>query len=282
MEPQVNEAAGAPPIRAGVGLALGGGVLFSVAGVGVARVLMEAKVPIAAVAGTSGGAIVGAAIASGMRDWELRQAAEEMDWGDLVRFSPGRMGIFSGDRIPRFVERITGCRTFEDLKIPFTAVATDILMGREIRLTSGPLGFAVQASCSIPGLFQPVKSDEMLLVDGGIMDNLPVRAVQAHRPAVTLAVDVLTVSDAYQGRLRTGAHVILKAYHTLIKRKGELQEALADLTVMPNVSGCSVLNFRDAVELVVRGEDATRPMIPHLRAMLAERTRGVPTLACPL
>jgi len=271
-----------PPIRAGVGLALGGGVLYSVAGVGVARVLMEARIPIAAVAGTSGGAIVGAAIASGMRDWELRQAAEEMDWGDLMRFSPGRMGLFSGDRIPHFVEKITGCKTFEDLKIPFTVVTTDILLGREIRFTTGPIGIAIQASCAIPGMFQPVKHGEMLLVDGGIMDNLPVRAVQDHHPAVTLAVDVLTVSDAYQGRLRTGAHVILKAYHTLIKRKGELQESLADLTVMPNVSGLSVLNFRDAVELVARGEAATRPMIPHLRAMLAERTRDTHTIACPL
>jgi len=271
-----------PVVRAGVGLALGGGVLYSVAGVGVARVLMEARIPIAAVAGTSGGAIVGAAIASGMRDWELRQAAEEMDWGDLVRFSPGRMGVFNGDRIQRFIEEMTGCRTFEDLKLPFTAVTTDILVGREVRLKSGPLGVAVQASCSIPGLFQPVKLGEMMLVDGGIMDNLPVRAVQEHRPAVTLAVDVLTVSDAYQGRLRTGAHVILKAYHTLIKRKAELQESLADLTVMPNVSGFSVLNFRDAVELMARGEDAARPMISHLRAMLAERIRDIQTIACPL
>lgn len=269
-------------LRPGIGLALGGGVVYSVAGVGVARVLEEARIPIAAVSGTSGGALVGSAIAAGLRGWELQQAAEEMDWNDLVRFSPGRMGLLDGDRMVKFIERITGCRTFEDLKMPFTAVATDILRGREVRFTSGPLGTAIQASSAIPGLFQPVKWEDMLLVDGGVSDNLPVAAVRDHRPAVTVAVDVLSLSDQYQGRLRTGAHVVLKAYHTLVRRHVDVQERLADFIVMPNVSGLSVLNFGDTAEIIARGEDATRPFIPRLRALLENRLAGAGTLACPL
>ncbi len=269
-------------LRPGIGLAFGGGVVYSMAGIGVARVLEEAHIPIAAISGTSGGALVGAAVAAGLRGWELLQAAEEMDWKDIVRFAPGRMGLLDGERMVKFVERITGCRTFEDLKIPLTAVATDILRGREIRFTSGPLGMAVQASCAIPGLFQPVKWEDLLLVDGGVSDNLPVAAVRDHRPALTVAVDVLTLSDTYQGRLRTGAHVVLKAYHTMVRRNVDAEERLADFIVMPNVSGLSVLNFGDTAELIQRGEEATRPFIPRLRAMLDSRLAGADSLSCPL
>jgi len=269
-------------LRPGIGLALGGGVVYSIAGIGVARVLEEARIPIGAVSGTSGGALVGAAIAAGLRGWELSQAAEEMDWNDLVRFAPGRMGLLDGDRMSKFVERVTGCRTFEDLKIPFSAVCTDILRGREVRFTSGPLGRAVQASCAIPGLFQPVKYEDFLLVDGGVTDNLPVAAVRDHRPALTVAVDVLSLSDQYQGRLRTAAHVVLKAYHTMVRRRAESEDQLADFIVMPNVSGLSVMNFANTAALIEKGEEATRPFVPRLRAMLENRLAGAGNLACPL
>jgi len=264
----------AGPIRPGIGIAFGGGVVYSIAGVGVAIALHEAGLPVVSVAGTSGGALVGSAVAAGLRPWELREVGEDMDWGDLVRFIPGKMGLLNGDPIRTFVERVTGCRTFEELKMPFTAVATDLLHDVQIRFRTGPLGVAVQASCAIPGLFQPVKADDMLLVDGGISANLPAEAVRESRPAVTLAVDVLTLSDQYQGPLRTAAQVVIKAYHTLVKRELEYQERQADFVVMPNVSGLSVLNFRDAPEIIRRGEEATRPLISRIRALLADRTAG--------
>jgi NTE family protein len=231
-----------------------------------------------AVAGTSGGALVGAAVAAGMRPWELREIGLDMDWSDLVRFTPGKMGLLNGEPIASFVENTTGCRTFEELRMPFTAVATDLLRGEEIRFTTGPLGLAVQSSCAIPGLFQPVKSGEMLLVDGGISANLPAEALRAHRPAVSVAVDVLTLSDQYQGPLRTAAHIVIKAYHTMVRREIEFQERQADFVVMPNVSGLSVLNFRDAPEIIARGEEATRPLIPRIRALLADRLAGLDVL----
>jgi len=262
----------------GVGVAFGGGVVYSIAGVGVACALVEAGIPVVAVAGTSGGALVGAAVAAGMRPWELREIGLDMDWSDLVRFTPGKMGLLNGEPIASFVENTTGCRTFEELRMPFTAVATDLLRGEEIRFTTGPLGLAVQSSCAIPGLFQPVKSGEMLLVDGGISANLPAEALRAHRPAVSVAVDVLTLSDQYQGPLRTAAHIVIKAYHTMVRREIEFQERQADFVVMPNVSGLSVLNFRDAPEIIARGEEATRPLIPRIRALLADRLAGLDVL----
>lgn len=265
-------------MRPGIGIAFGGGVVYSVAGVGVVSALLDAGLPVVAVAGTSGGAVVGAAVAAGLRAWELRRVGADMDWSDLVRFTPGRMGLLNGEPIRAFAERITGCRTFEELKMPFTAVATDILRGAEVRFTSGPLGLAVQASCAIPGLFQPVKDGDMLLVDGGISANLPAEAVRSWKPAVTLAVDVLTLSDQYQGPLRTAAQIVIKSYHTLVRRELEYQERQADFVVMPNVSGLSVLNFRDAPEIIERGEEATRSLVSRIRGLLADRMAGADVL----
>lgn len=263
-----GEPAGKAP---GVGVAFGGGVIYSMAGVGVARVLEAAGIPIVAVSGTSGGALVGAAVASGLPGWELLQVATAMNWRDLVAFSPNRMGVLDGTPMARFVEQVTRCRTFDQLRTPLAVVATNILTGEGVRLTSGPLGPAIQASCAVPGLFQPVRREDRLLVDGGIVDNLPVPAVKAFRPAVTLAVDALTRSDQYQGTLRSGAHVVLKAYHTMVMKLCGGLERRADLVVAPDLTGCSVLNFRDSATLIRRGESAAEAVLPALRAKLAER-----------
>ncbi len=274
--------AGEQAVRPGVGVAFGGGVAYSIAGVGVARVLEEAGVPVVAVSGTSGGAFVGSAVAAGLRGWELQQAAEEMTWRDLVRIAPGKMGLLSGEPMERHVERVTGCRTFADLKMPLTVVTTDLLRAEEIRLSAGPLGFAVRASSSIPGFFQPVEWQHKLLADGGITDNLPVEAVRAHGPMVVLAVDVLTKSDQYQGPLRSAPQVMLKAYHTMVRRNLELQERHADLIVQPDMAGLSVMNFRDVPEIIARGAEAMRPLVSRLQAMLADRQGGREALTCPL
>ncbi len=269
--------------KPGVGLALGGGVVYSIAGVGVYRALVEANIPVVAVSGTSGGAIVGAAIAAGLPGWRLKQAALTMSWRDLVRFVPNKMGILNGAPTAHFVETVIGCRRFEDLKIPLTVVATDILTGQEVRFSSGPLGFAVHASCAVPGLFQPVPWEDKLLVDGGVVDNLPVAAVrEEHHVGMVVAVDVLSLSDQRIGRLRTGAHVVLKAYHTMVKKIMESQDRQAALIVVPNVAGLSVLNFRDAVKLIECGEEAARALVPRLRTMLEKSLAGADPYACPI
>jgi len=255
----------------GVGLALGGGVVYSVASVGVAKALESAGIPFVAVAGTSGGALVGAAIAAGIPAGRLAEMTGEIGWGDLISFMPNRMGLMDGSPTARFVEKLCGVSRIEELKVPFSAVACDISAGTEVRFTSGPLGPAVQASCSIPGLFQPPLIGGRLLVDGGIVANVPVRALEELGPAVTLAVDVLALAPSQQGRLRTGAHVILKAYNTMVREMSVGEERKADMVVVPDVSGWSVMNFRDAPGLVKAGEEAMQPLLPRLRSLLEGR-----------
>lgn len=255
----------------GIGVALGGGVVYSVASVGVVRALERAGIPVVAVAGTSGGALVGAAVAAGVPADRLAEMAGRIGWGDLLSFSPNRMGLMDGSPTARFAEKLAGVSRIEDLKIPFSAVACDISSGAEVRFTSGALGPAVQASCSIPGLFQPPLIGGRLLVDGGIVANVPVRALKELGPEVILAVDVLALAPPQQGRLRTVAHVILKAYNTMVREISVGEEREADLVVTPDVSGWSVMNFRDAGGIVKTGEEAMESLLPRLRALLEER-----------
>jgi len=261
-------------LRPGIGLALGGGVTYTIASVGVFRALQEAKIPVTAVSGTSGGALIGAAIAAGLPADEIARQAVRLRWHDIAWPIPTRTGLLNGRPMARFVERITGRRLIEELAIPFSAVATNINTGEEVRFTSGPLGMAVQASSAIPGLFQPVPLGKCLLVDGGITDNVPVAAVREHRSQVVVAVDVLRFFEGRQEHLRWGLELVLKSYQAMVKIISESQERRADLVVMPNVAGCSFASFRDAGKLIERGEEAMRAMLPRLRAILAEYDRG--------
>jgi len=265
--------------RPGIGLALGGGVIYTIAGIGVFRVLEEAGMPISAVSGTSGGAIIGSAIAAGLTAAEIERVARKLRWTQLAWPIPGRLGLLNGSPISRFVERLTGCRDISELRIPFTAVCADVTTGEEVRFTDGPLGMAVQGSCCIPGLFQPVCWEHRLLVDGGIVDNVPVEAVREHRPLLVVAVDVLSFFEGSHGQLKLGMQVVLKAYQMMVKRISESQERRADMVIKPNVAGCSYASFRDVPKLIERGEEAMRAVLPRLRAMLEEHESGGPPLA---
>ena len=266
-------------VSAGVGLALGGGVLYTVAGIGVYRVLEEAGIVVEAVSGTSGGAIIGAAIAAGLSAAEIEKIAVKLRWHNLAWPLPARSGFLNGRPLARFVEQMTGCRNIEDLKIPFSVVATDINTGEEIRFKEGPLGPAVQASCSIPGLFQPLKMGDKLLVDGGIVDNIPVSAVREFGQRAVVAVDVLRFFEGHQDNLKSGIQVMLKSYQVMVKLISESFARPADLVIMPHVSGCSFATFHDVEKIIRRGEEAASAILPRLRAIIDEHARGNPPVA---
>lgn len=263
----------------GVGLALGGGVLYTTASVGVYRALEDAGIAVDAVAGTSGGAIIGAAIAAGLSAGEIEKIALKLRWHHLAWPIPSRSGLLNGRPLARFVEDMTGCRNIEDLKLPFIAVATDINTGEEVRFREGPLGVAVQASCAIPGVFQPVIIGDRLLVDGGIVDNIPVSAVREFGQRAILAVDVLRFFEGSSDSLRSGIQVMLKSYQVMVKLISESFARPADLVVMPHMAGCSFTTFHDVATIIRRGEEAAKVLLPRLREIIDDHARGTPPVA---
>lgn len=179
--------------RPKIGLALGGGGARGWAHIGVIQALRDARVDVCCVAGTSMGAFVGAALAADKLD-SLHQVALELDWRRVLyyflEFSLPRMGLIDGARIVDFVREHVRADDIRDLSMPFAAVATDIQTGDEVVFTEGPITDAVRASIAIPGLFTPLVRNGRLLVDGGLVNPLPVAPARNLGADVVIAVDI--------------------------------------------------------------------------------------------
>ncbi len=210
--------------RPAVGLVLGGGGARGSAHVGVIQRLEELRIPVDCVVGTSMGALVGAMYATGMSGAELEAVIADLDWGLIFNDNTPRKrlpfrrkrddtfalfgpkigigedsssiptGALSGQRLSFLFESLVSERTsesrFRNLPIPFQAVATDIVTGEAVVMDTGNLASSMRASMSVPGLFNPVRRDGRLLVDGGLVDMLPVRVAQNMGADVIIAVDV--------------------------------------------------------------------------------------------
>jgi len=212
--------------RPKVGLVLGGGGARGIAHIGVIRLLEELRIPVDYVAGTSMGALVGGMYATGLTADELETVVTGIDWQDIFadgttraerpyrrkrdddlslfgpKFGVGKdsqllpQGAISGQKIRFLFEKVTSQRVptddFDELPIPYRAVAADVVTGDAVVIGDGDMSTAMRASMSIPGLFRPIERGDALLVDGGISKNLPVDVVQGMGADVIIAVDVGT------------------------------------------------------------------------------------------
>lgn len=180
--------------RKRVGLALGSGGARGWAHLGVLQALREKDIQVDLVAGTSMGAVVGAFVAARRED-ALRELAESLDWRRLRQFfweiSLSRSGLTDGRRLLAETGKLLGVRDFRELALPFRAVATDLYGGGEVVLSSGNLLQALRASISIPGLFSPVVLGRRTLVDGGLVNPVPVSVARDMGAQMVIAVDIV-------------------------------------------------------------------------------------------
>ena len=183
-----------PPLRSGdsVVLALGGGAARGFAHIGVIRALEENGFRIAAVAGSSIGSVVGGVYAAGRLD-DYEQAVRALSRRDLLGMmdvSLPKGGLFSGQKLARFVQQFIGEVCIEDLSLPYRAVAVDLATGREVWLDSGSLLTAMRASSAIPGVFRPILVGQQWLADGGLASPLPLGAAEDLASLPVIAVDL--------------------------------------------------------------------------------------------
>src|SRR5260370_37735026 len=164
-----------PPAQsfAGIGLALGGGLARGIAPIGVLKVLEEEDIPISLVAGTSVGALIGAAYCSGVTIPELEQIAPRVRFKHFARWTLSRYGFASNERMIKFLSSILKVKTFEELLIPLAVASTDFSTGAGVVFHSGPLVDPVGASCAYPAMFLPVKLPERRLGDGMLASPVP-------------------------------------------------------------------------------------------------------------
>jgi NTE family protein len=251
------------PGRCKWGLALGGGSVRGAAHVGVLAVLEREGIRPDVIAGTSAGAVVGAGYAAGVPAEELLRHFLAARWSRIGRPSlKSRLGMFDAHPLAKMVGRVTKARTFGDLEIPFAAVASDIRTGERVVLTEGELCEAVLASAAIPVMFQPVRRDGHLLVDGSITDNLPVGAARSLGADYVVAVDVFPPLDG-ASEPKNIRDVALISYY-IVERERESGREHADLVITPDVGQLSLSDFSQVQRAYDAGVAAAEESLPVL------------------
>lgn len=249
-----------------LGLALSGGAARGMAHVGVLRVLDQAGVPIACIAGTSAGSLAGAVYAAGYRGQRLTDLALAVRWRDIACFARSPGGIFSFAPLESYLRRLLDDATFAQLEVPYAAVAADPSTGQAVVLTEGPLAPAVRASCSVPGLVTPVEIGDRPLVDGGIANNLPISVVRDLGADVVLAVNLHPPLPA---PLKNGRQVAAASIVHLLLAAGE-DPATADVYLPIPLYGLrSLVRLSLRREVMDLGRRAAEEALPALRAALA-------------
>ena len=268
--------------RKKIGLALGGGAARGIAHVGVLRILAKEKIPIDVIAGTSAGAIVGAAYAHHQDTDRITDDALLANWKSMVNFvDPAlpKSGFIKGKKILDLIKGfIGGDIDFKDLKIPFSCVATDIDTGEEIILDSGPVCEALRASISIPGIFSVAKHQERYLVDGGLTTPVPVQVARNMGADFVIAVNVNPDVKARIGKVfkqRIDAHkepsliqVMTQSFYITSYAVGKHALDSADVVIEPDLAQFGAADFAKAPELIERGLEAAQKAIPEIRKKL--------------
>jgi len=255
-----------PPRQAKVALVLGAGASRGFAHVGVLKVLDAQKVPIHLIVGTSSGSFVGGLYACGIDVYQLQKMALAIQKDDVVDLTIPDNGFVRGERLENFVNRAVQNCTLERLKIPFLAVATNVQTGEETVFATGNTGKAVRASCSVPGIFQPVRIGEKTYVDGGVVSPVAVDAARKAGADVVIAVDISAgvAGAAPQGTLET----ILQSIDIMYAKISAAQLRNADVVIRPRVNHISSSDFDKRHEAILEGEKAAAEALPRIQAIL--------------
>jgi len=284
-----------------IGLVLGGGGALGFAHVGVLKVLEANHIPIDYIAGTSMGAIVAGMYACGMSPEEIEQQFLALDWWDVLKdksphqyrfyrrkvenkrymdmefgiadgglaFAPGMAyGQKLNNVLSTFSLNCAGIRDFNDLNIPYRAVATDLRSGESVVLSHGDLAMAMRASMAVPGIFTPVELDGQVLVDGGVLNNIPVDAILDMGADIVIAVDVgaSTALKSEMDDYNSLGEVVARTYTIVQRPSQEQQLARADVVIEPDLRDATSTQFHRAAEIIPTGQVAAEAHLGELQA----------------
>jgi len=260
-----------------VALVLGGGGARGLAHIGIINVLDREGFKPDLVVGTSMGAIVGAAYALRIPISKMALMATSVGWTDIFDPTLPKLGLIEGEKMEKIIAGILENRTFHDAAIPLAVVTTDIENAEEVVFTQGDLVKAVRASCSWPGIFNPVRCDGRLVVDGGIMNSVPVAIAKKFGADFIVACDVgfcVTKGVKIDNILR----LIMQSFQIMGEELNTFQSKAADIIVEPDLDNIDQVAFDKATQIIAMGEQAAEKMVPALKKALRlkkNRTQAV-------
>src|SRR5205085_5034957 len=229
--------------------------------------LLENNIPIDAIAGASAGALVGGSYAAGLSIDDLEKMAREFRWRRTARLSFSRLGLQSNARMEKFLRANLPVTRFEELKIPFAAMVTDLRKSEPVVFRDrGDLAFAIRASTCIPALYAPVKDqDGRLLIDGGITTNLPISQTRDLGADIVIAVDVNADGIRFFDDPRTALGVLAYTFIAVERIVSNQQRETADILIVPKVGHIRWDQTRRADELIKVGYDAAIESIDEIK-----------------
>ena len=260
--------------RPRIGLALSGGAARGIAHIGVLKALLEHEIPIDCIAGTSAGSIVGGALAAGMPFSEIEEFGRTIGWRGIGRMTMSRLGVQSNDRLEEYLRAHLPVTRFEELPIPFAAVATDLSSGDAVVMRDeGDVPFAIRASCAIPGWYVPVTDEHgRQLVDGGLVANIPSVEARALGADLVIAVDVNAEGATFLEHSQSIIGILLQSM-LLVQRTASLQQILeSDLVIKPRVGHIRWDETARAEELLAAGYEAGIESIEAIQALIESAT----------
>jgi NTE family protein len=258
-----------PPSRkpAKIAVVLGAGAAKGFAHIGVLKVLESQRVPVHMVVGTSAGSFVGSLYSYGFDTYTLQKIALSLDKGDVAELTVPDNGFVKGERLRDFINKQLRNTVMEKLRIPFYAVATNIKNGEQTVFATGNTGMAVQASCAVPGIFQPATFAGATYVDGGVVDPLAVDVARSHGADVVIAVDI--TSGIGTTVPTSTMDTIMKSIEIMYNKISQIPISKADVVIKPMVGFVGSADFEHRNEAIMEGEKAAWAAMPQINALLA-------------
>lgn len=257
-----------PQSKAKVALVLGAGAAKGFAHIGVLKVLESQKVPIHMIVGTSAGSFVGSLYAYGYDAFTLQKMAMSLDRGDVAELTIPDNGFVKGEKLRDFINGKLHNTPIEKLRIPFFAVATNAKNGEPIVFNTGNTGMAVQASCSVPGIYQPARFSGTSYIDGGVVDPLAVDVAKRYGADVVIAVDITSSID--NNIPTTTLETILKSIEIMYDKIAQASMRQADVVIKPKVGFVGSADFSRRNEAILEGERSAMAAIPRINEILAK------------
>lgn len=261
--------------RPKIGLALGSGGARGLAHIGVIKVLEENNIPIDFIAGSSIGAMIGGFYAAGLNIKEIEEIASSTDWRKVFStlFEPSfKKGLIGGEKVKTFIENYINGKSFEECKMPFAAVATDLKTGEVAVLKKGEMALAMRASISIPLIFRPVEIGGRTLADGGLSAPIPVEIVRNMGADIVIAVNL--DKHYYDEQWSPGFYDIANGSLGILRHHlAMLNAANADIVIEINAGNISWYRFTNGREKILIGEEATQKILPRLKELINQKDK---------
>lgn len=255
--------------RPRIGLVLGGGAARGFAHIGVIRALEQEKIPVDLIIGISVGSLVGVLYADKADSFELEWNAFSLQKDDIFDFSLLRVktGPVKGDRLEKFVQKHVSVPNIEDLKIPFVAVAVDLNTGQEVVLDKGPVGQAVRASSSIPGIFEPYIYQEKTLVDGGALGSITPEVARRLGADIVITVDIGKGIENYE--INNVIEITLQAINIMGNKINQYKLKDTDILIQPDVGDVNMMDFTKKKQCMIAGINAAKGKANKIHSLIS-------------